>query len=219
MNRRTLVTGSLTLGAGALLGAQLVGCSAPPAQPTPPAPQGPVPTPGSKVLLAYFSRPGENYRYGGRIDLEVGNTQVLADMIASAVAVDVYRIEATEPYSQDYEETVERNKREQDTEARPAIVGALPTVEPYDTVLLGSPIWNVRPPMIMRTFIDRVDLRGKTIHPFVTYAVSGLGETIEDYTRLLPGATIGDGLAVRGEEVRDARPDVTAWLQRTRLSV
>ena len=73
--------------------------------------------------------------------------------------------------------------------------------------------------MIMRTFIDRVDLRGKTIHPFVTYAVSGLGETIEDYTRLLPGATIGDGLAVRGEEVRDAGPDVTAWLQRTRLSV
>ena len=220
MNRRTLMTGSLALGAGALLGTQLAGCSdraaPPPASQTPAAPQS---APGSRVLLAYFSRPGENYHYGGRINLDVGNTEVLAGMISSAVAVDVYRIQAAEPYPDSYQETVERNKREQDTEARPAIAGALPTVEPFDTVLFGSPIWNVRPPMIMRTFIDRVDLRGKTIHPFVTYAVSGLGETIEDYTRLLPGATIGDGLAVRGEEVRDAGPDVTAWLQRTRLSV
>jgi FMN-dependent NADH-azoreductase len=133
--------------------------------------------------------------------------------------VNVYRIQAAEPHPDSYQETVERNKREQDADGRPAIAGALPTVGAYDTVLLGSPIWNVRPPMIMRTFINRVDLRGKTIHAFVTYAVSGMGGTVEDYTRVLPDATIGDGLAVRGEQVRDARADVTAWLQRTSLSV
>ncbi len=165
------------------------------------------------------ARPGENYHYGGRIDLEVGNTQVLADMIASAVRVDVYRIEAAEPCPDGYQATVERNKQEQDDEARPAIAGALPTVEPYDAVLLGSPIWNVRPPMIMRTFVDGVALRGKTIHPFATYAVSGIGNTVEEYTRLCPDATIGHGLAIRGEEVNDAGTDVTAWLQRTRLRV
>lgn len=43
----------------------------------------------SRVLLAYFSRTGENYHYGGRITLEVGNTQVVADMISAAIAVDV----------------------------------------------------------------------------------------------------------------------------------
>jgi hypothetical protein len=31
-----------------------------------------------RVLLAYFSRAGENYWYGGRRDLRVGNTEVLA---------------------------------------------------------------------------------------------------------------------------------------------
>lgn len=36
----------------------------------------------SKVLLASFSRPGENDNNGGRIELEVGNTQVLAGMIS-----------------------------------------------------------------------------------------------------------------------------------------
>jgi hypothetical protein len=31
---------------------------------------------GNTVLLAYFSRAGENYYNGDRIDLEVGNTEV-----------------------------------------------------------------------------------------------------------------------------------------------
>ena len=87
----------------------------------------------------------------------------------------------------------------------------------YDTVLLGSEIWNVRPPMIMRTFVASVDMSGKTIFSFVTYAVSGLGSTIDDYTRLCPRSTIGEGLAVRGKEVRDARADVEVWLRRVGL--
>ena len=56
-------------------------------------------------------------------------------------------------------------------------------------------------------------MSGKTIFPFVTYAVSGLGNTIDDYIRLCPQSTIGEGLAVRGEEVRDAQADVQTWLQ------
>jgi hypothetical protein len=28
-----------------------------------------------RVLLAYFSRPGENYHYGRRTDLKVGDTE------------------------------------------------------------------------------------------------------------------------------------------------
>jgi hypothetical protein len=130
---------------------------------------------------------------------------------------DVYRIEAADPYPTHYDATVECNKREQDQDARPAIAGAIPAMTGYDTVLLGSPIWNVRPPMVMRTFIDAVDLRGKTILPFVTYAVSGMGDTIDEYTRACPDSRIGEGLAVRGEEAREARNAVDGWLTRTGL--
>ncbi|HEY0279119.1 MAG TPA: hypothetical protein VGC32_12705, partial [Solirubrobacterales bacterium] len=73
---------------------------------------------------------------------------------------DVHRIEAADPYPTDYEQTVERDVREQDEDARPATANPLPSIAPYDTVLLGSPIWNLRPPMIMRTFADgAVDAR------------------------------------------------------------
>ena len=62
-----------------------------------------------------------------------------------------------------------------------------------------------------------VDLTGKRLVPFVTYAVSGLGRTIDAYTALAPDATIGEGLAVQGEEASDAGSDVDAWLRRLGL--
>ncbi|MNR65006.1 hypothetical protein D3C85_1878750 [compost metagenome] len=43
--------------------------------------------------------------------------------------------------------------------------------------------------------------------------MSGLGNTERDYARFCPGAVMGEGLAVRGEEVRDAGPAVESWLR------
>ena len=168
-------------------------------------------------MLAYFSRAGENYYYGGRTELQVGNTEVLAGMISQRIACDVFRVEPADPYPHEYAETVRRNVREQQADARPAIANPLASLEPYDIVLLGSPIWNVRAPMIMSTFVESHDFTGKTIFPVVTYAVSGLGTTARDYAAWCPGAAVGDGLAVRGEEVRDAGAEVEAWLRRAGL--
>jgi flavodoxin len=205
--------------AGATLGAPLSACGAgSPGEPpsSAPVPRAARPAPG-RILLAYFSRPGENYYYGGRRNLEVGNTEVLAGMIGGRLACDVHRIEAVDRYPADYDETVERNVREQGSDARPAIANPPPAIDQYDTVLLGSPIWNVRAPMIMLTFADRYDFSGKRILPFTTYAMSGLGTVPNDYRRACRGARIGQGLAVRGEEVRDAADAVDAWVRRTRL--
>ena len=71
--------------------------------------------------------------------------------------------------------------------------------------------------MIMSTFTEGLDFTGKTIHPFVTYAVSGLGNTERGYTATCPGARIGAGLAVQGEEVTQHRADVETWLREARL--
>jgi flavodoxin len=129
----------------------------------------------------------------------------------------VYRIRPVDPYPDDYEQTVARNVREQDGNARPAIAGALPALDRYDTVLLGSPVWNVRTPMITTTFTERLNLRGKTVVPVTTHAMSGLGTTARDYAASCPGATLGPGLAVRGEQVDEAGTEVDTWLRRIRL--
>ncbi len=219
-SRRTVLRGALLTATAALSATYMAGCSPSSPRSGAPAASQSATTSGSnvkRVLLAYFSRPGENYYYGGRTDLKVGNTEVLANKIDDLIACGTYRIQAADPYSHDYDATVKRNVREQDIDARPAVEGRLPSLDGYDIVLLASPIWNVRAPMIMTTFTEALDFRGKTVHPVTTYAMSGLGTTERDYAASCPGATIAEGLAVRGEEVKGADTEVEAWLRRIGL--
>jgi flavodoxin len=221
MGRRGFLRLAATGIAGAAVGVPLSACGdGPPddARPDTSAGGRAAAADDGSILLAYFSRPGENYWNGGRRNLRVGNTEVLAGIIAEQLGCDVHRIEASDPYSDDYDETVERNVREQDADARPGIANPLGSIDRYETILLASPIWNVRAPMIMSTFAERYDFSGKTVRPVTTYAVSGLGTTAEDYAQVCRGARIGSGLAVRGEEVRSGGESaVDGWLRRARL--
>lgn len=177
----------------------------------------PQPSTDAKTLLVFFSHPGENYWDGGRRNLEVGNTKRLANLIAERIACDVFEILAVDTYPDAYDPTVKRNQQEQNDNARPGIHGELPDVNGYSTILIGSPVWNMRAPMIMSTFIEGVDLADKRILPFVTYAVSGMAGVDDDYRDALPDATIADGLAVRGEDVDAAAGNVEAWLRQNDL--
>lgn len=218
---RALTRRDLLAAAGVAVTGALAGCtgtqSPSPNETTGAAPEmSTTPTPttdaGSNVLLVYFSRPGENYWEGGRRDLEVGNTKVLAQIIAERVECDEHEIQAADPYPEAYDPTVERNRQEQADDARPAIAGDLPDVSGYDIVLLGCPVWNSSAPMIMHTLLESIDLAGKTVLPFVTYAISGMSGIDAEFREALPESEVRDGLAVRGEDAADAAAAVEQWL-------
>ena len=116
-----------------------------------------------------------------RRELKVGNTAVLAGLIVDRIACETYEIEAADPYLEAYDPTVERNREEAEADARPAIANSLPDLSGYDKVLIGSPVWGSRAPMILSTFIEGVDLSGKTVLPFVTHAVRRMSGIDGDY--------------------------------------
>ena len=99
----------------------------------------------------------------------------------------------------------------------PCDVHRIEAADPYPYSYDAAVAWNVRASMIMTTFAEGYDFAGKSIHPVTTHAMSGLGSTVRDYGRSCPGATIGEGLAVKGEEVRNAGAAIQTWLQRTQL--
>jgi flavodoxin len=229
LRRRQLLSLALVGSAGTFAAAALGSCGQQPQpeaergrtqegeSPSPQSSSAPTNAAAPKVLVAYFSRAAENYYNGDRTWLKVGNTELVARMIADLIPCDLHRIEAADRYSDDYDETVARNVGEQNADARPAIANPLPAIDQYDVVLLGSPIWNVRAPMTMSTFTENHDFTGKTVHPFTTYAMSGLGTTERDYARSCAGAAVADGLAIRGEEAQQARPQIAEWLRRIGL--
>ncbi|MDQ1041214.1 hypothetical protein QFZ75_007630 [Streptomyces sp. V3I8] len=115
---------------------------------------------------------------------------------------------------------VRRDVRQQDTDARPAAEDRLPSPDGYGTVLPAGSVRNVRAPMIMTTFTEALGLRlrSRTVHPVTTHTMSGLGTTERDYAASCPGAGIAEGLAVRGEKVKDAGPATEERPQRTGLT-
>lgn len=162
----------------------------------------------SKTLVVFYSRADENYPSEW---LEVGHTKVMADYIAGALGADTYEIVPTEPYPKGYDDCCEVALDEQKADARPAIANPLPNVTPYELVFIGCPIWWGDEPMIVRTFIEGLDLSGKTIVPFTTHGGSGLGNVPATLQEAIPSARFQDGLAVLGTAVDSARDEAESW--------
>ena len=54
----------------------------------------------------------------------------------------------------------------------------------------------------MFSFFKDHDLSGKTVIPFTTHEGSGLASTVRDVMKAWPKATVKDGFAIYGHEVR-----------------
>ena len=151
------------------------------------------PTQGSKILVAYFSRTGENYGVGV---IEKGNTHIIADMIAEQTGGDTFEIAAVTPYPDSYDECTAVAQREKNENARPELTAEVDNMADYDVIFLGYPIWWGDMPMAVYTFLESYDFSGKTIVPFCTHAGSGLSGTVGNIKAACPGTTVLDGLAI-----------------------
>lgn len=165
-------------------------------------------TGAKRILVAFYSRADENYPGEW---LEVGHTKVMAGYIAEALGTDTYEIVPVEPYPEGYDDCCDQALEEQRNDARPRIAHPLPDVSAYDEVIIGCPIWWGEEPMIVRTFLEGVDLAGKIIVPFTTHGGSGLGSVPANLQAAVPDATFLEGKAVTGTSVDGARDEVVAW--------
>ncbi len=163
----------------------------------------------NNVLIAYFSRAGENWEVGY---VDKGNTAVIADYISEKVDADVFEITPVDPYPESYNETLTRVQNERDNDERPEFNGEIENFDQYDTVFLGYPIWYGGLPMIMYTFLEKYDMSGKTVIPFSTHGGSGWGSTKSELNTLCPDAEFIDGFSTAGTNARSAQDEVNSWL-------
>lgn len=140
------------------------------------------PNGNTKILVAYFS-------WGG-------TTQRMAQEIVRQTGADIFRIEPVVPYPTEYTPCTEVAREEKDNNARPAIVAAVENWADYDTVFIGCPVWWWTTPMIICTFAESYNFKGKTVVPFCTYASTYRDETLARTVELTPeaGHLAGEGL-------------------------
>ena len=164
-------------------------------------------------LVIYFSRAGENYFGGELINIEKGNTEVIAEYIQEFTGADLFKVEPAIEYPADYMKCIDVAKKEQQKDARPDIKETLNDISGYDTVFIGFPNWWGTLPMPMFTQLEQLDFTGKTVKAFVTHEGSGFGSAEKDIKRLCEGADIKKGLSILGASVYDAKDIVKAWIE------
>lgn len=179
--------------------------------PAPSASTAPSAQNGASLVLV-FSRVGENYGVG---TVEVGNTMVLARMIAEKTGADLFEIERAEPYPEAYDACCDEALEEKNSGARPELA-TMPDLSGYDTVYLGFPCWWGDMPMPVYTAIEALDWVGKTIRPFNTHAGSGQAGMFATVAQTCTGAAVTDGLTMAGTTAQNdrntAESQIDNWL-------
>lgn len=172
---------------------------------------------GKKILVAFFSRAGENYSVGY---IEKGNTQIVAEIISEHTGGELFHIETETPYPDSYKKCIEIAKQEKENNARPAIKGDIP-VEDYGVVFIGYPNWWGDMPMAVYTFIEKHNWQGKTVIPFCTHEGSGLASTEKSLGKACNGAILLEGIAIQGRIAQNAKDRVEqlimGWLTKQNL--
>ena len=165
-----------------------------------------------KTLIAFFSRADENYFGGALRYIEVGNTEIVCNLINEMIPADIFRIEMKEPYSPDYMICIEEAKKHLREKARPELVRYPDSLDAYDTIILAYPNYWGTIPMAVATFLERNDFTGKTILPLCTNEGSGMGGSEKTIRQCAPGATVRKGLPITGSYAANSGESVRSWL-------
>ena len=156
--------------------------------------------PQSNTIVVYFSR--------------TGNTEKIAEYLIDITDADSYVIEAAVPYTDEDIEysnsTCRANKEQNDKTVRPEIARPIESLDSYDTVFLGYPIWWGQEPRIIDTFLESYDFSDKTVIPFCTSASSGISTSEKNISALVP---IGEQLTGKRFSASASKTDVKAWYE------
>ncbi|MBR6099382.1 NAD(P)H-dependent oxidoreductase [bacterium] len=152
----------------------------------------------SKNLVAYFSA--------------TGITKGVAENLAKAANADLYEIKPLVPYSEADLNWMDKTARStiemKDRNSRPEIVDDKLSVDKYDTIYLGFPIWWYYAPTIINTFLEKHDFSNKKIILFATSggsrfggAVINLKNSVSETTEIIEGEIFNEHPTV--EDLKD----------------
>jgi len=159
------------------------------------------PVKSENTLVAYFSA--------------TGTTKRVAENLAKATGADIYEIKPLKPYTSadlNWHDSNSRSSVEMnDPKSRPELVSDNFSIDNYDTIYLGFPIWWGTAPKVVHTFLEKYDFSGKKVIIFATSGSSGLGDTANNLKSSVSTSTkIVEGKVLNGNPSVD---ELKQWVE------
>lgn len=148
------------------------------------------------VLVAYFS--------------QTGTTRAVAKKIRKLTGGDLLQIKPKKKYSSNYDKLVKAAKKEIDKNAKPKVTTVAKNIKSYDVIYVGYPIWWHTTPRVVNTFLEKYNLKGKTVIPFCTSGGSEIDESLPALRKSAKGAVIKEGYTADS----GSTAEIKRWLAR-----
>ena len=152
-----------------------------------------------KMLVLYYS--------------ETGTTKTVALEIQKQTNADIESIDCVEPYSGNFQETIQRGQKEMQSGQMPALKPLKSKIADYDIIFLGYPIWFGTYANPIATLVKENDFDGKKVVPFCTFGSGGLNTSSDALVKALPKAKIQQGYGVRTARVAAAEKELDRFLK------
>lgn len=160
----------------------------------------------SDTLVVYFSR--------------TNNTEKIAEYLIELGNTDSYEIEAAVPYTDDdinySNSSCRANKEQSDKTVRPEIADPIASIDDYEVIYLGYPIWWGEEPRIIDTFLESYDFSDKIVIPFCTSASSGISTSEKNIANLV---TIGTQLEGKRFASTATKESVGDWMNEKQAEI
>lgn len=170
-------------------------------------------TPSEKILIVYLSR--------------TNNTKAVAEIIHKKVGGTLVALELEKPYPDHYQTTVNQVAEENRAGYLPPLKTTIDSIEQYDVVFVGFPIWGMQLPPPVKSFLHQYELCGKKVVPFNTNGGYGIGSSFQTVKELCPDSDVLEGFTAKGGSERDGilyvmegekemqvQVEVKRWLQK-----
>ena len=165
------------------------------------------------TLVVYFSHTGENIVDGEREIIEKGFTEIVAEKIHKIPGGALIGLKPVEEYPFGYEECNRRARKEYEENLLPEIANLPASIDAYDTIFIGFPLWYRSYPRIIASFIKAYSFVGKTIKPFCTNEEGTFGIMELELRSAIKGAIIKEGLAIHGYKVNSSDDLIAKWVK------
>ena len=155
-----------------------------------------------KTLIIYFSA--------------TGHTKKAAAKLRKAADSDIVPLLPKKAYKKKdltYEKDCRANA-EQDKNTNVAIATVIRDLKKYDTIYIGYPIWWGKEPGVIRTFLKKNSLKGKTLIPFCTSGGSGISGSMSHIRSLAKGASVQKGKDLTDMDLSD----IKSWVKKNTAS-
>lgn len=152
------------------------------------------------TIVVYFSR--------------TNNTEKIAEYIIDLTNADSYKIEAAVPYTDAdiryQDNNCRANKEQNDKTVRPEIAEPIASIDSYDVIFIGYPIWWGEEPRIIDTFLESYDFSDKIVVPFCTSGGSGIAASEKNIADLV---SIGNQFEGKRFSASASKSEVEEWLR------